>query len=113
MRAAASRAASGRLPEVVTSFVGRRYELAQVKARMSESRAVTLVGAPGVGKTRLAIHVAEASRRAFADGVWMVDLTSLDDPDKVADAVLAALDVRDQSLRPAATASTFSGKPRC
>src|SRR3954470_9191559 len=87
------------LPEAVTSFVGRRHELAATKARMSESRLVTLVGAPGTGKTRLAIQVGGGSLRAFPDGVWMVDLARLEDPDKVAHEMLAALDVPDHSAR--------------
>jgi predicted ATPase/DNA-binding CsgD family transcriptional regulator len=88
---------AGYLPEAMTSFVGRQTEMAAAKARMSESRLVTLVGAPGVGKTRLAIELARGARRAFPDGVWMVDLASLDDPDKVGQTVLTVLGVADQS----------------
>ena len=88
------------LPEAVTSFVGRRAELAATRARMSESRLVTLTGAPGAGKTRLAVHVAAGSGRAFPGGVWMVDLASLDDPGKVAQTVVEALEVPDHSARP-------------
>jgi predicted ATPase/DNA-binding CsgD family transcriptional regulator len=89
----------GNLPEEVTSFVGRRRELAGARQRMTESRLVTLVGAGGVGKTRLALQVAADARRAFADGVWMVDLSSLRDPSRLAQTVLSALEVRDQSAR--------------
>src|SRR6476661_2819080 len=85
----------GYLPEAVTSFVGRRRELAALKVRMSEARLLTLVGAPGGGKTRLAAELAAMSRRAFPDGVWMVDLASLDDPEKVPQAVLSALNVAE------------------
>ena len=92
-------ASAGFLPEAVTSFVGRRAELAALKARMAESRLVTLVGAPGVGKTRLATEVASISRRAFPDGVWLVDLASLDDPDKVTQAVFSALNVAEPPSR--------------
>ena len=88
------------LPEAVTSFVGRRAELAATRARMSESRLVTLTGAPGAGKTRLAVQVAAGSGRAFPGGVWMVDLASLDDPGKVAQTVVEALEVPDHSARP-------------
>ena len=62
---------------------------------------VTLVGPGGVGKARLALQVARESRRAFSDGVWLVDLTGLSDPGRVAETVLAALAVRDQSPRTA------------
>jgi len=92
-------AASGRLPEGVTSFVGRGRELAATRGRMGESRLVTLVGAGGVGKTRLAVEVAAGARRAFRDGVWMVDLSSLSDSSRIAQVMLSALGVRDQSAR--------------
>ena len=94
-------AAPGRLPEGVTSFVGRGREVAAARRRMAESRLVTFVGAAGVGKTRLAVVVAAGARRAFRDGVWMVDLSSLSDPSRIAQVMLSALDVRDQSARPA------------
>lgn len=89
----------GSLPESLTSFVGRRRELAAAKARMSESRLVTLVGVGGVGKTRLAVRVAEDSRKAFHDGVWLVDLAPLSDGSRLAQVVLSALAARDQSAR--------------
>src|SRR3954469_20413059 len=85
------------LPETVTSFVGRRLELRAAKQRLEQGRLVTLTGPGGVGKTRLAIEVARASRKAFPDGVWMVDLASLADPSRVAQTALSALGVRDQS----------------
>jgi predicted ATPase len=69
--------------------------MAALKVRMSEARLVTPVGAPGVGKTRLATELAAMSRRAFPDGVWMADLASLDDPEKVPQAVLSALNVAE------------------
>ncbi|MFL6054011.1 MAG: ATP-binding protein, partial [Actinoallomurus sp.] len=58
----------------MTSFIGRRRELAAVKRLLSRGRLVTLTGVGGVGKTRLAIRVAGQIRRAFPDGVWLVDL---------------------------------------
>jgi predicted ATPase/DNA-binding CsgD family transcriptional regulator len=76
----AGRAAPGNLPIEVTSFVGRRRELAEVTRRLSESRLVTLTGAGGTGKTRLALRAAARVRRAFPDGLWFVDLTELRDP---------------------------------
>ena len=54
----------GNLPAPLTSFVGRRGELREVRGRLSESRLVTLTGVGGVGKTRLALEVAVATRRA-------------------------------------------------
>src|SRR4051812_12636407 len=89
------------LPETVTSFVGRRLELRAAKQRLEEARLVTLTGPGGVGKTRLAIEVARSARRAFPDGVWMVDLASLADASRVAQTVLSTLGMRDQPGRAA------------
>src|SRR4051794_4295819 len=89
------------LPETVTSFIGRQLELRTAKRRLEEARLVTLTGPGGVGKTRLAIEVARSARRAFPDGVWMVDLASLADPSRVAQTVLSALGARDQPGRSA------------
>jgi len=89
----------GNLPESVTSFVGRRRELAATKTRLAESRLVTLLGVGGVGKTRLALRVAADSRRAFRDSVWLVDLAPLSDGSRLAQVVLSSLAVRDQSAR--------------
>lgn len=85
----------------MTSFVGRRRELTDAKARMTESRLVTLTGPGGVGKTRLALELADRSRKAFRDGVWDVALASLEDEASLASVMLAALSVPDQSTRPA------------
>lgn len=85
----------------MTSFVGRRQELTDAKARMAESRLVTLTGPGGVGKTRLALELADRSRKAFRDGVWDVGLASLEDEAGLASVMLAALSVPDQSPRPA------------
>ncbi|GGO90270.1 LuxR family transcriptional regulator [Wenjunlia tyrosinilytica] len=91
----------GRLPTEVTSFVGRRHEVAEVKKLLSASRMVTLTGVGGVGKTRLASRVAADVRRAFLDGVWMVELAALEDPDLLVQTVTESLEVRDYSSRPA------------
>lgn len=63
----------GNLPHELTSFVGRRHELAEAKRLLGVSRLVTLTGIGGVGKTRLALRLAQDSRRAFPDGVWLVE----------------------------------------
>src|SRR5690349_2653038 len=67
-------------PAELTSFVGRRHELGEVKRLLAQSRLVTLTGMGGIGKTRLAGRIAVELRRAFPDGVWFVDLTSLQAP---------------------------------
>jgi predicted ATPase/DNA-binding CsgD family transcriptional regulator len=96
-----ARRTAGNLPAAVTSFVGRRREIGQIRAFLAESRLVTLTGTGGVGKTRLAVEVAGVARRAFPDGVWFVDLAAVTDGGQVAPAVATALAVRDQSTRPA------------
>ncbi|MEW1844682.1 NB-ARC domain-containing protein, partial [Nonomuraea angiospora] len=88
---------NGGLPAEVTSFVGRRHEVAEVKQLLSASRAVTLTGVGGVGKTRLAVRVGQDVRRAFRDGVWLVELAELDGPAMLAEAVAEALEIRDHS----------------
>ena len=87
---------SQRLPVQLTSFVGRQAELAQVQQLLAENRVVTLTGAGGVGKTRLAIQVAAGIAGEFADGVWYVDLAPITDPELVPVTVARALGLPDQ-----------------
>src|SRR5437879_3114750 len=87
----------GILPAETTSFVGRRRELAEIRKKLSTSRLVSLVGPGGVGKTRLAVRAAVDLARGFADGAWLVELAEVRDGALVANAVLAALDLRDQA----------------
>ncbi|WP_214322854.1 ATP-binding protein [Nonomuraea sediminis] len=92
------------LPADLTSFVDRRLELAEVKRLLSLARLVTLTGVGGVGKTRLALRAATDLRRAFADGVWMVELAALTDPELLVQTVAGHLGLGDQSARPPLTA---------
>ena len=85
------------LPAEVTSFVGRRHEIDEVRRLLYSARLVTLIGPGGVGKTRLALRAAADLERDFADGVWFVDLAPLEDAELLADTVAAAVGVRDQS----------------
>ncbi|MCT9932326.1 LuxR C-terminal-related transcriptional regulator [Planotetraspora sp. A-T 1434] len=87
----------GNLPADVTSFVGRRQELAEIKRLLTASRLVTLTGVGGVGKTRLALRAASEQHRAF-DGVWLIDLAGLDDPSLVPQAVAATVGLCDQAV---------------
>jgi predicted ATPase/DNA-binding CsgD family transcriptional regulator len=90
---------SQRLPAQLTSFVGRESELAQLRELLAGNRLVTLTGAGGVGKTRLAVQVAAQLTSDFADGVWYVDLAPITDPDVVPIAVARALELPDQPGR--------------
>ncbi|SEB64274.1 protein kinase domain-containing protein [Rhodococcus koreensis] len=90
----------GNLPVELTSFIGRRKELAEAKKRLSESHLVTLTGIGGVGKTRLALRTATTVQRGFADGVWLVELGDLSDETLLIDVVAVALGLREQSSRP-------------
>ena len=87
----------GNLPAEATSFIGRRRELAELRTKLAAARLVTLVGPGGVGKTRLAIRGATELARAFPGGAWLVELADVRDPGLVQNAMLAALDLRDQA----------------
>ncbi|GAA4562272.1 ATP-binding protein [Planotetraspora kaengkrachanensis] len=86
----------GNLPADMTSFVGRRHELAEIRRLLSVSRLVTLTGVGGVGKTRLALRAAFEQHRAF-DEVWLADLGALDDPALVGETVATTVGLRDQT----------------
>lgn len=94
--------ASGNLPGSLTSLVGREQAATEVAAALSVNRLVTLVGPPGVGKTRLALHVGATVAAQHPDGVWMVDLSCLEEPSLVPRAMASALSVPD---RPGVTAA--------
>ena len=87
---------TGNLPAELTSFVGRRGELAEVRRLLAGSRLVTLTGVGGVGKTRLALRAAAGLARAFAGGVWLVQLDRVRDEVLVAQAVAGTLGLRDR-----------------
>src|SRR5215472_15762239 len=88
---------TGNLPAELTSFVGHRGELAEVRRLLAGSRLVTLAGPGGVGKTRLALRAAAGLARAFRDGVWLVRLDQLRDEVLVAQAVAEALGLQDRA----------------
>ncbi len=85
------------LPAQLTSFVGRERAAREVQSLLEQERLVTLTGAGGCGKTRLALRVAEHLVGGSGDGVWLVELASVRDPELVAFAVAAALDVRTEA----------------
>ncbi|MBY0389071.1 MAG: LuxR C-terminal-related transcriptional regulator [Mycobacterium pseudokansasii] len=87
------------LPVQLTSFVGRQGEMNDVRQILADNRLVTLTGAGGVGKTRLAAQVAAQMAGGFADGVRYVDLAPITDPDLVPVAVIRVLGLPDQPGR--------------
>ncbi len=88
------------LPLQLTSFVGREPELTALAAFVPQHRLVTLTGPGGTGKTRLALQVAAELLADFADGVFFIDLASLQDPTLVPSAVAQALGVQGISDTP-------------
>ncbi len=85
------------LPAEVTSFVGRRQELREVKRLLTTTRLLTLTGSGGVGKTKLALRAAADMSRGFPNGACLVLLGSIRDPLLVTQAVFSALGVQDLS----------------
>jgi predicted ATPase/DNA-binding SARP family transcriptional activator len=95
------------LPAQLTSFVGREQDLAAVGKLVGEARLVTLTGAGGAGKTRLAVEFAAGVVERFADGVWLAELAGLSDPGLVAGQVMEALGVRQAGDVPVMEALRF------
>ncbi|MEV4564331.1 hypothetical protein AB0K12_11245 [Nonomuraea sp. NPDC049419] len=91
---------AGNLPPELTSLVGRRAELGQVRTACRRSRLVTLTGVGGVGKSRVALRAAAELRAEFGGGTWLVDLSTLRDGGLVPHAVAGALRLSDQTARP-------------
>ena len=88
------------LPASSTSFVGREREIAEVRRLLSMTRLLTLTGAGGSGKTRLAVEAAGGLAGVYPDGVWMAELAPLSEPALVPQAVAHALGIREQPGRP-------------
>jgi predicted ATPase/DNA-binding CsgD family transcriptional regulator len=88
------------LPIQLTSFVGRKREITDVKRLLLRSRLITLTGTSGCGKTRLANQIANSLSESFADGVWFVDLASLHEPDLVSQLVSLVLGLRPIADQP-------------
>ncbi|WP_006247018.1 LuxR family transcriptional regulator [Mycolicibacterium tusciae] len=84
------------LPVQLSSFIGRTAEISAIREALANNRLVTLTGAGGAGKTRLAVQVAAETASEFADGVWYVDLAPITDPDVVPVTVVRALGLPDQ-----------------
>src|SRR5437867_10571971 len=83
------------LPLQLTSFIGREREVAEVQRLLGTTRLLTLTGAGGVGKTRLALAAAASLAPSFPDGVRLVDLAPLADAALLPQALSAALGLRE------------------
>jgi len=88
------------LPRQLTSFIGREREMAEVKRVLPTAFLLTLTGAGGSGKTRLALQVATDLLDDYPDGAWFVDLGPLSDSTLVPQAVASALGIREEPGRP-------------
>ncbi|MGV7694072.1 AAA family ATPase, partial [Mycobacterium kansasii] len=82
-----------------TTFVGRQAEIADLRAALTSNRLVTLTGAGGAGKTRLAVQVAAALAEQFPDGICYVDLAPITHPVVVPVTAARALGLSDQPGR--------------
>jgi predicted ATPase len=90
----------GTLPPQATGLVGRQAEVAQVSVALMQSRLVTIVGAGGVGKTRVAVRVAAQTAGRYRDGVHLVELSAVRDPLLLASTVAASLGLPAEDARP-------------
>jgi len=84
----------GNLPLQVTSFVGRREELAELSEVLDESRMVTITGTGGVGKTRVAVQSAAELLERFPDGAWLFELAAVTDAEAMVQLIATTLSVR-------------------
>jgi len=86
----------GNLPIELTSFVGRRHEIAEARTLLGGGRLLTLTGIGGVGKSRLARRVAAELRRTYDDSVWLVELGQLKESTLLAEVVASSLRLRSE-----------------
>jgi predicted ATPase len=84
------------LPLQLTSFIGREREIGEIKRLLGSARLITLTGAGGIGKTRLAIEVARQVGDSYPDGLWLVDFAALPEPSLILQAISSVLGVRDE-----------------
>ena len=95
---------AGNVPATVAALIGREIELADLGALLESHRLVSIVGAGGVGKTRVGLALADRLRNRFADGVWWVELAALSDPNLVAESIARTVGLHLAAGRPQAEA---------
>ena len=88
------------LPVQTTSFVGREREMEESLRRLGKTRLLTLMGMGGTGKTRLALEIGARVINDFRDGVWLIELALVTEPDRVVGAVASAVGAREEAERP-------------
>ncbi len=88
------------IPLPLTSFLGREQEIVEIKQLLPTTRLLTLTGPGGVGKTRLAVHVAAELQDQYRDGVWLVDLSCLRDPACIPHVIAEVLGVKEEKSCP-------------
>ena len=86
-------------PEEFSSFVGRTAEINELRELMRTMRAVTLCGAGGIGKTRLALRLLAAVAADFPDGAWFAELGEVRQPEHVVDRIAAVVGVHEERGR--------------
>jgi predicted ATPase/transcriptional regulator with XRE-family HTH domain len=98
------------LPAQLTSFVGRERDVEDIQALLASNRLVTVTGAGGIGKTRVALEVSARMDGAWADGMWFVDLAPLADGTLVAARIASAAGVLAEDDSPATLAAALHGR---
>lgn len=91
----------GNLPQTLSSFIGRRSVVESVTRSLTEHRLVTLTGAGGSGKTRVAIEAARALASAYEDGAWWVELAAVTDERLLEKTLMSSLGIEEVSGQPA------------
>jgi len=84
------------LPVQITSFIGRKQEIYDVKHALNDHHLVTLTGVGGTGKTRLSLQVAADLLDHIEHGIWFVELAALTDPEFIPQTILSAVGIQDQ-----------------
>jgi len=102
----------GNLPQQLTKFIGRESVMMEATQRLADTHLLTLTGAGGSGKTRLALEIASSLVREYPDGAWFVEFATLADPAHVAQALASTLGVREETGRPLAASLVDHLRPR-
>ena len=95
-----------------TAFIGRDRELGELRALAAGARALTLCGAGGIGKTRLAMRVVDELAPGYADGAWFVELADLRQPDLVASRIASVIGISEEPGRPQLATLADALRPR-